>query len=205
MGEFQEYRVKPHIWPIGPDFDKMKFKCPRCCREMVADGFSPIRRMEAAIRIRYEIRGILLHPLCNSCRKELKSCWVKHPKFSSSVHSYFSRLLSGSKGGALSRSISVTIDLDDVLELYFLQDGKCAMSGIEMMVQRKSPRFKDPLAASIDRIDSDGIYERTNIQLVCARVNIMKGDMHHNDMIDWCQRILKHQMRKEDELLKLVG
>lgn len=172
---------------------------------MNSEGFSPIHNLDANIRYKGMPHAVLLHPMCKRCRTEIKSRVRDHPNFTSSLYEYFCRLLSSTRGGAATRSILVHVDVDDVLELYFDQDGKCAMSGVEMMVQRKAPRFKDPLAASIDRIDSDGRYERTNIQLVCARVNIMKGDMHHNDMIDWCQRILKHRMRQEDELLKLVG
>lgn len=202
----RDYRAfKPHILPLGPGIsDHPKFECPRCHRKLSVEGFGPIFRADAGLRINGTHRGILLHPLCNRCRKELKSRWLKHPKFSSGVHQYFTRLLSSTRGGAHSRSIRVLIDVDDLVELYLLQDGKCAMSGYDLMVDRKSPRFKDPMAASVDRINSDGRYERSNIQLVCMRVNLMKGDMHHNDMIEWCKRILANQMRKEDELLKVI-
>jgi hypothetical protein len=198
------YRAAPHLMRIGRDYLYQKFECRRCRIKQSGEGFRPIPGLDAGYSINGVPKGVYLHPFCNRCRKELKSRWIKHPKFTSELHAYFSRLLSGTKGSAHSRGIRVMIDVDDLLELYFLQDGKCAMSGYELMVQRKSPGFKDPMAASVDRIDSGRIYDRRNIQLTCARVNIMKGDMHHNDMIDWCKRILANQMRKEDELLKLI-
>lgn len=61
-----------------------------------------------------------------------------------------------------------------VLALYEKQNGRCAISGIALQHQREGA---DPeLVCSLDRIDSDGHYERDNLQVVCCFVNRWKSD-----------------------------
>ena len=54
------------------------------------------------------------------------------------------------------------LDLSYLLDLYLLQDGKCAATGIVMTY-----RFGDLRCMSIDRIDSTKDYFKGNVQLVC--------------------------------------
>lgn len=58
---------------------------------------------------------------------------------------------------------------DHLMELYARQQGRCALSGVQMSL--------DPgdWYVSPDRIDSAGDYHRDNIQLVARCVNFMKG------------------------------
>lgn len=121
------HRAKPHLFPNGSRFMYMKFRCCRCRREMNSEGFSPIHNLDANIRYKGMPHAVLLHPMCKRCRTEIKSRVRDHPNFTSSLYEYFCRLLSSTRGGAATRSILVHVDVDDVLELYFDQDGKCAM------------------------------------------------------------------------------
>jgi hypothetical protein len=196
----ENFRHKPHFLPMGRAFLKAKFKCPRCYRTLDYNGFDHLFGVRPA-----RGEGHYLHPFCKRCRKELRSKWLSHPEFTTEVHTCMTRLVSTMKGGARTRDIAVAVDADDLLGLWFQQGGKCALSGYPMLIKPKSPHFKDPMSASVDRIDSDGIYRLDNVQLVCVRANLMKGDMHHNDLVEWCKRILAHQLAKEDELLKLVS
>lgn len=45
---------------------------------------------------------------------------------------------------------------------------------------------------SVDRIDSSKGYTKDNIQLVCAAANMMKGYMEYNDLINFCEAIIKN-------------
>lgn len=43
------------------------------------------------------------------------------------------------------------------------------------------------------KIDSSKGYTKDNIQLVCAAANMMKGYMEYNDLIHFCEAIIKNK------------
>lgn len=82
---------------------------------------------------------------------------------------------------------------NDLLELYIKQDGKCALTGIEMSYitgARKGVIYNN---ASIDRIDSSLGYEKRNIQLVCTIINLMKHTLSQEELLFYCTQIIKTQ------------
>ena len=83
------------------------------------------------------------------------------------------------------------IPLEYFLELYDKQKGKCAISNIDMTFIKKLDGIKIHTNLSIDRIDSSRGYEIGNIQLVCAVVNIMKTTLSMNELMWWCNQIVK--------------
>jgi hypothetical protein len=85
------------------------------------------------------------------------------------------------------RGIEVNITIDDVMEMYDRQGGKCAVTGIEMT--HSIGGFMTN--ASIDRLDPDGHYELGNIRLVCTGVNIMRMRLTDEDLGHWCEAIAK--------------
>jgi len=59
-------------------------------------------------------------------------------------------------------------------KLFNDQDGFCAITGIRLQLP---PNVSDPeLVCSLDRIDSNGNYEKDNLQIVCKFVNRWKSD-----------------------------
>jgi hypothetical protein len=89
------------------------------------------------------------------------------------------------------------IDLDYVCHLFDIQNGKCALTGILM-----NHRPNDPLAASIDRIDSRLGYFVGNVQLVCQFANYAKRHFPNNVI-----KAIFEQMVREgvSELDKMQG
>lgn len=49
-----------------------------------------------------------------------------------------------------------------------------------------------PTNLSIDRIDSALPYTKSNVQLVCYQVNLMKSELSQSQLLYWCERILKN-------------
>lgn len=100
---------------------------------------------------------------------------------------YFRRLLtlrSPGRGAAVYRSL---LTQDDLIHLYREQQGRCALSGVELTFQ--SGRGRIPTNCSIDRIDSSRDYTRDNIQLACIWANMMKKNMPQGEFIEWCRKI----------------
>jgi hypothetical protein len=66
--------------------------------------------------------------------------------------------------------------LHDLLEAH---DSRCALSGVPL--QFKGSHDDSQLLCSLDRINSNGDYERGNIQVVCRFINRWKSDMEDNE------------------------
>ncbi|MBK8156427.1 MAG: hypothetical protein IPK55_10760 [Streptococcus sp.] len=52
---------------------------------------------------------------------------------------------------------------------------------------------------SIDRINCEQGYLKGNIQLLCWGVNQMKNDLDNQELIDWCNKISKHNIKEDGE------
>jgi len=63
------------------------------------------------------------------------------------------------------------ITLMDVVAIWLEQEGKCALTKIELDWQGGTLQERNPLRASIDRIDVDKGYVKANIRLVCHWAN----------------------------------
>jgi len=87
------------------------------------------------------------------------------------------------------------ITLEDVLELWEVQKGRCALTGLFMTYHKDGGGRRD-LNVSIDRIDPDVDYLVTNIQLVCLRANTMKHTLKEDELYWWCKNIVEF---KENE------
>lgn len=82
-----------------------------------------------------------------------------------------------------------TITLDDLLELWNKQNGRCAYTNLPLILPNN--KFKDDIRylASLDRIDSSKGYIKGNIQFVALPVNLMKSTMSHNVFVDYLKEI----------------
>jgi hypothetical protein len=95
--------------------------------------------------------------------------------------------------------IDCTITLDDLLEQWEIQGGKCVYSGVEL--KHKSSRKNTPECtylntASLDRIDSSKGYVKGNIQFISVSSNHAKNNLTHNQMIDFCKLITRFWKNK---------
>jgi hypothetical protein len=82
------------------------------------------------------------------------------------------------------------VDLDYLKEVWDNQN-KCIYTGVDLVL----PKWKginNPLyTASIDRIDSTKGYVRGNIQYISITSNHAKNSMSHEQMIEFCELIIK--------------
>ncbi|MFA6234097.1 MAG: hypothetical protein WC824_07900 [Bacteroidota bacterium] len=79
------------------------------------------------------------------------------------------------------------IDLPYLKTLWEQQEGKCALSGIPMILPRNTlATDKDvwnPWRASLDRIDSKKGYLKGNVQFVVLMANLCKGTFTEDDVV----------------------
>lgn len=97
--------------------------------------------------------------------------------------------------GAVSRNISFDITIEEAWEVFVEQDGKCVLTGEELIFPPTTNRHTRSanLTASLDRIDSTKGYTKDNIQWVHKVINIMKNRLSDEQFIDWCEKVVNHK------------
>lgn len=76
-----------------------------------------------------------------------------------------------------------------LLDLYNKQNGKCALSKINLPLNTLS--YRD-LNLSLDRIDSNKGYIEGNVQWVDKRINMMKQSFTQDEFIKMCIEVAKN-------------
>ena len=95
---------------------------------------------------------------------------------------------------ARKRNIPFLITIEEIWRLFEKQNGRCAISGVELYLAKNSKELGDGLnTASLDRKDSNKPYELSNVQWVHVVVNYMKQWFSEKEFLSWCQQIVKHQ------------
>ena len=114
---------------------------------------------------------------CKVCRTASKTV---------SAHAFIRNLFKNSKSRAKKHDTPFDMKVEDWFAIYEAQDGKCALSGIEMTftcdknhptVNAGAKHRKWPYNISPDQIDAGKGYVRGNVQLVCSAVNVMKAEL----------------------------
>lgn len=140
---------------------------------------------------------------CKNCQSKRKQKYRrinveenlnKHLK--SLLHGCNQRVKGNTKTGSV-KGKEFNLNIEQLYNLYKKQNGKCAISGIEMTatigVGRKNTNI------SIDRIDNNAGYTLDNIQLVCCIVNIMKNNISLEELVYFCNNIINHSNHEKNK------
>lgn len=145
--------------------------------------------------LRYHKRNLKLKqkPFCS------RSCLGKYnnEKFNTTLHlkygkdldvfSPYRKHFNSARSRSMKKCIDFEIELDDLHRLWCNQDGKCALSGIDLLLSKKtSDSLKNPFMASLDRIDSSKGYTKDNIQWVCWIGQLAKHTFNTDDINKFC-------------------
>ena len=96
------------------------------------------------------------------------------------------RMLKNYRSWASDRGIDFDIDLDDMKEVYDMQDHKCAITGLSLY-------FRPTKVASLDRINNAGGYTRDNIQWVHKDINKMRNSYSMEYFVKMCKAVVEYQ------------
>jgi hypothetical protein len=150
--------------------------CDRCKKELPLSNFSTEK-----------LRSGKPYP-----RNICKGCVVEHRqrRCSGNLHVFLGQLFGSLKNKRKKEGFEWDKDLtsEDLYEIWEEQLGRCALSG-NYMTWQKGEGFSD-FNISVDRISPTGPYSRTNLQLVCYRVNIMKHVLTDHELYWWCKNIV---------------
>jgi len=92
------------------------------------------------------------------------------------------------RGGKARVKVEVKINILDLDKLFKKQKGKCALSGLDLIVHNRS----ETNTASVDRIDSTKGYTKKNIQFVHKDINMMKRIYNQTYFIELCKLVTNY-------------
>ena len=135
-----------------------------------------------------DIRGIkLINGLTKSCGCIKKNNYAYNFSGIGDLSGkYWSRI----KKHALKRNLDFDLTLAEAWEVFNKQNGKCALSGLEIILERNLE--KKGQTASLDRIDSSKGYSKDNIQWVHVDVNKLKNNLSEDRLFLLCQLIVNN-------------
>lgn len=175
------------LWKVPNWGESFKLQCAICARDLPDTSFMIVEA--TGTHLLYGVR-------CKTCRnKALQKTRVdtKHPLYSDELLAFAKKIFRSAKAGAFSRKLNFAITEEFIVEMFFEQDGRCALTGVPLeYTAKKRGKFN----LSVDRISSDGGYEPCNVQLVCFAVNVMKRDMPQEVFVNWCRLVVENDMIK---------
>lgn len=126
---------------------------------------------------------------CKDCEKERKKIKRATQEINDRDR-FLSRLLSGCKTRALKNNIPFDLTKEQLIELFEKQNGKCALSNLEMQTVIKAG--KNPFNVSIDRIKPGRAYSLSNIRLVCNSINTMRSNLSDEEFLSFCKAVVDY-------------
>ena len=114
---------------------------------------------------------------CNKCKIARRKATI-----SSSPFNYMHNLHTQLRYARKKQGYKWKIKPEDLYVIYAKQEGKCALTGVELTFNKGVGEESD-FNISIDRIDSKGDYVVSNIQLLGKIVNFLKHDMPQEKFI----------------------
>ena len=89
---------------------------------------------------------------------------------------------------AISRGLVWELDKSFLFSLWESQEGRCALSGVTLI--------KNPRTWSIDRIDNDKGYLKSNVQFVLKEINMLRGKLEIERFVELCFLVAQHNEDK---------
>lgn len=125
---------------------------------------------------------------CNLCKSKQRKAAVTTYNDDVKLEKVLQRRWLGARARAKDKSLPFTITKEDLLTIWKAQNGKCAISGLDMTYELEKGRTYTNV--SIDQISPSVGYTVDNIQLVCMAVNQLKSDLDIDTVLLLCSAIL---------------
>jgi hypothetical protein len=90
------------------------------------------------------------------------------------------------------RKLIGDLSLFDIKKVWDEQNGICPYTGIKLKLYTNKETIHIFELASLDRIDSNKLYEIGNIVFVSTPINYMKNSMTEKDTIEYCKIIAEY-------------
>ena len=158
--------------------DEPTIYCRGCKKDLPESKFEPQKRNSKVAT-------------CSRCRRE-----QMYAKVNSSVAAYLTKLHSSLSHNRKKQGFDWDVTVDDFVDIYESQEGRCALSGVVLTHYRDGGGAKS-FNCSVDRINPQLGYTRKNIQIVAYSVNILKGTMDEYEFMWWINNIYRRKVKGE--------
>lgn len=125
-------------------------------------------------------------------RANKEKCMAQQNKQNHTIQGKLTVLITTSRYRSKLKGLDHTIDTAYLKQMYEDQAGKCAISGIDMIIRGKNNAIDSPYSVSLDRIDSNGGYTQGNVWLVCTGVNLMKSRLTMDQFVEFCKKTVEN-------------
>lgn len=137
----------------------------------------------------------------NLISNKIRSCGCI--RFLNTTHKYMTgNEFSSVRTRARLRNKEFSITIEDIDNLYIKQNGKCALTGIDITFNTCKKLGTAKIVrgnASVDRKDSTKGYTVENIQLVDKDVNFAKQAKSDEDFIKMCELVVNFNRKKKND------
>jgi hypothetical protein len=133
---------------------------------------------------------------CKECKNKQYLKRLAQNRGTSDINNLLSKRYAGLVSRAKEKGLLVDFDKDFLHYLWEKQKGLCAITGIEMTTLVFKGRTLTNV--SIDRIDSNKGYLKNNTQLVCMVINQMKSNLTQEELLFFCNKIIKYEKKNNN-------
>ena len=134
-------------------------------------------------------QSITSYNLRSGISTQCRTCSHKKNGYKDITGTYFSNL----RATANRRQIQFALTPKELYNIFIQQDKKCALSGIPITISKTSQNISRNQTASVDRIDSNGIYICSNVWFVHKTINLIKGQLKLEDLLYFCNAVTHSQ------------
>lgn len=173
--------------------NKTKLLCHRCLEYKPIDQFHIDSRTDKELTRESQYRIIYRggrKSYCKDCYKTVERERYNRRSEKDRLYKCLQQRWLGARDRAKKHNTEFTITKDDLINKYNEQNGKCALTGIDLTFDMYQGRINTNI--SIDKINPKLGYTKNNIQLVCMAVNQMKNDLSMNELLSLCKKVIEH-------------
>jgi hypothetical protein len=84
------------------------------------------------------------------------------------------------------------LTMNYLLDLYYQQRGRCALTGVELSLKPAMGRRPDKNLLSLDRIDISKPHARGNVRFVTYQANVARHDGTDEELLEFCWNVITH-------------
>lgn len=112
-------------------------------------------------------------------------------RYNTTEERFFARLITLTKYEAQKRrGLTFDISTEDLVNLWNQQQGLCSLSQQPMSFVRGSSKSRNnPDVCTIDRIDPNDGYIKSNVQLTRWQINRLKSNLTQTDFVSLCKLV----------------
>ena len=171
-----------YCYKRGEEWNGELLKCHKCGK------FLPVTEFGSSDHYPYRDNH---DARCRNCRTKRANERKKEYSKDVSLTKVLQMRFLAARDRSKKQNLPFNITKEYLKELWDKQNGKCAISGIEMTFGQCNGRI--PTNVSIDQINHKNGYTIGNVQLVCMAVNQMKSDMLMEDLYRFCKAIIENK------------